>query len=120
VLPWVADGSVWDGADLWATPDESSAWILGLYERACAHGDETIDALDLDTPGHVPHWPADRADTTLGALLVWVLSETAQHAGHAEIVRELVDGRAGSDTSVSGTDWPSYVARIQAAADHFS
>ncbi len=113
VLPWVADGSVWDGADMWATADESSDEILRLYRRACAHSDATVAALGVDSPGRVPHWPDDKADTTLGFLLVWVVSETAQHAGHAEIVRELVDGRNGSDAP----DRSTYVQRIQAAAD---
>ena len=119
ILPWVADGSVWDGADMWATADESSEGIVALYRRACAHSDETIAALHVDSPGRVPHWPAGRADTTLGYLLVWVLSETAQHAGHVEIVRELVDGHAGSDTSSVGTDWAAFTARVKAAADTF-
>ena len=119
VLPWNEDGSVWDGADMWATADESSDGIVELYRRACAHSDETIAALDVDSPGRVPHWPVETSGTTLGYLLVWVVSETAQHAGHAEIVRELVDGRAGSDTSASGTDWVGYSARVQAAADAF-
>ncbi|MET0768251.1 MAG: DinB family protein [Aeromicrobium sp.] len=118
VLPWYEDGSVWEGADMWATADESSDEIVALYRRACAAGDETIDLLALDAPGRVPHWRPETADTTLGHLLVRVLAETAQHAGHAEIVRELADGRTGSDTATSGTDWASYVARIQAAADH--
>lgn len=118
-LPWVEDGSVWDGADMWATADESSDEILALYGRACAHSDVTIDALDLEAPGRVPHWAAEKADTTLGFLLVRMVAETAQHAGHAEIVRELVDGRAGSDTATSGIDWVAYRARVQAAADRF-
>lgn len=117
VLPWVADGSVWDGADMWATADESSAEIVSLYRRACAHSDDSIASLDIDAAGRVPHWPAERADTTLGFLLVRMVAETAQHAGHAEILRELVDGRTGSDTGTSGTDWPAYLADIQAAAD---
>lgn len=120
VLSWVADGSVWDGADMWATADESSDEILALYRRACAHGDETVALLDLDAPGRVPHWNPATADTTLGYLLVRMVGETAQHAGHAEIVRELVDGRTGSDTGTSGTDWPAYVATIEAAARPFA
>jgi hypothetical protein len=119
VLPWAEDGSVWDGADMWAKADESSDEIIALYRRACAHGDETVAELDVDSPGRVPHWQADTADTTLGYLLVRMIAETAQHAGHAEIVRELVDGHTGSDTGTSGTDWPAYVARIQDAADTF-
>src|SRR5690349_13520501 len=76
VLPWFADGSVWDGADMWATPEESREHILGLYERACAHGDETVRALDLDAPASVAHWPEDRRTTTLGFLLVRMVEET--------------------------------------------
>ena len=117
VLPWVADGSMWDGADMWATADESVSEIVALYDRACAHSDATIAALPLEAAGRVPHWPEDKSTTTLGFLLVWVLAETAQHAGHAEIVRELVDGRTAAGTDDSATDWAAYTARIQEAAD---
>lgn len=59
-LAWVGDGSIWEGADMWARPDDSSTYIIGLYERACAHADRTITDLALETPGQVPHWPDDR------------------------------------------------------------
>ncbi|PZF79990.1 DinB family protein [Jiangella anatolica] len=121
-LAWEEDGSIWDGADMWAKPDESSEYIIGLYQRACAHGDATVEALDLDAPGRVPHWPAERAGTTLGVLIIRMLSETAQHAGHADIVRELIDGRGGADHDSYGGEevWRAYLARIQAAADAFA
>jgi hypothetical protein len=91
-LSWVEDDSIWEGADMWAKPDESSEYIAGLYRRACAHADGIIAALDLEAPGSVPHWPADRRDTTLGVLLIRMVAETAQHAGHADIIRETIDG----------------------------
>ena len=69
-LPWVADGSIWRGADMWATADESSAALVAGYRAACAHGDRTIHELDLDAPGSVEHWPPERRATTLGVLLV--------------------------------------------------
>lgn len=121
-LAWEEDGSIWEGADMWATPDESSEYIVGLYRRANAHGDRTIAELDLDAPGRVPHWPAERADSTLGVLLIRMVAETAQHAGHADIVRELIDGRAGADHDDFGGDetWRAYLARIQEAADVFA
>lgn len=120
VLPWVADGSIWDGADMWATPEESSEYLTGLYRRACAHADATIAALGLDAPGSVPHWPEDRRDTTLGVLLIRMVDETAQHAGHADIVRELIDGAAGSDhDAYDAAFWAGYLAKVQAAADAF-
>jgi hypothetical protein len=118
-LAWVEDGSDREGADMWAKADESSDYLIGLYRRAAAHGDETIEQLELDSAGSVPHWPEERRDTTLGVLLIRVLDETAHHAGHLDIVREMIDGRTGSDTGESGTDWAAYVGRIQAAADTF-
>lgn len=120
-LPWVEDGSIWDGADMWATADESREQLVGLYEQTCRHGDETIAALDLDAPGSVPHWPEERRATTLGVLLIRMVAETAQHAGHADICRELIDGQGPPDRDEYGDDahWAAYVARIQAAADAF-
>jgi len=117
-IPWIEDGSIWDGADMWAKPDESSAYIIGLYQRACSHADGVITSLDLDAPGSVPHWPADRRETTLGVLLIRMVAETAQHAGHADIIRELIDGQGGPDQNAfDEATWRDYVARIQAAAD---
>src|SRR5215218_84782 len=57
-LPWFGEGAELN-ADMWATPDESRADILGLYARARAHADATIGALDADAIGHVAHWPAE-------------------------------------------------------------
>ena len=119
-LPWNEDGSVWEGADMWATADESREYVLGLYERACAHGDETVETLDLDAPASVPHWPEDRRITTLGFLLVRMVEETGHHAGHADICRELIDGSMRTDADVLDEEgWSAYVARIQEAADAF-
>src|SRR5450432_2977963 len=64
-MTWIEDGSIWQGADMWARPDESSEYITGLYRRACAHGDGVIAALGLEAPGSVAHWPEGRRDTTL-------------------------------------------------------
>jgi len=120
-MSWVEDGSIWQGADMWAKPNESSEYITGLYRRACAHADGVIASLDLDSPGSVPHWPEDRRDTTLGVLLIRVVAETAQHAGHADIIRELIDGRGGPDQdSIDEGQWREYIARVQAAADAFA
>ncbi|WP_018335400.1 DinB family protein [Actinomycetospora chiangmaiensis] len=82
-------------ADLWVPAHESRGDVLGLYARAAVHGDATIEALDLDTVGRVPHWPEDRATVSLHQILVHVIAETNRHGGHADIVRELVDGAAG-------------------------
>jgi hypothetical protein len=116
-MSWIEDGSIWDGADMWATPDESSAALIALYRRAGEHGDRTVDELAIDAPGVVAHWPAKRRETTLGVLLVRMVAETAQHAGHADIIRELIDGRAGGDDD--GKAWREYHGRVRSAAEAF-
>src|SRR5215212_9118898 len=50
-MSWIEDDSIWQNADMWATPDESSDYLIGLYQRACAHADGTIDELELDATG---------------------------------------------------------------------
>ncbi|MGW0894180.1 DinB family protein [Saccharopolyspora sp. NPDC002578] len=92
-MPWIENGA--DNDDMWATAEETREQIIGLYHRAWAHADATIAALPLDAPGRVPWWPAERGGMTLHRILCHVLAELARHAGHADIVRELVDGSAG-------------------------
>lgn len=92
-FPWLSDDAE-PNADMWATPDESIAAIVDLYERVAAHSGATIGALDLDARGHVPWW-GDHGDVTLHQILVHVATETHRHAGHADIIRELIDGRIG-------------------------
>jgi hypothetical protein len=120
-LPWVLDGSIWDGADMWVATDESRDYIVGLYRDAAVHSDASIAELPLDAAANVSWWPADRNPTTFGHLLVRVTAETAQHAGHIDVLREGIDGRGGPDHDEYGDDdhWSSYVARIQAAADPY-
>jgi hypothetical protein len=118
-LPWEDDGSVWESADMWATADQSREYLLGLYRRAWRHSDESLDSIPLEAPASVAWWSEGQRATTFGHLVARVLAETAQHAGHCDIVRELIDGRAGRDSSGIGDEqwWESYVARVQAAAD---
>ncbi len=108
--------------DMWATPAESRESILGLYQRARAHADATIDALPLEARGRVPWWPEDRNEVTLQRVLVHMIAETHRHAGHADIVRELIDGAAGhradSDNmpTVDEAWWTAYRNRLEDAA----
>jgi uncharacterized damage-inducible protein DinB len=81
--------------DLFASADESVESIIALYRRAWAHSDATIAALDLDATGTVPWWHPDRRQVSLQQILVHVIAETHRHAGHADLVRELIDGEVG-------------------------
>ena len=120
-LPWVDDGSIWDGADMWATADQSRDYLVDIYLAAWRHSDQSIEELGLDAPASVAWWPEERRNTTLGSLLVRVVAETAQHAGHTDIVRELIDGRVGPDHDDIGDPsfWAAYVERVRRAADAF-
>src|ERR1700722_1104023 len=84
-LPWVDDGSIWRGADMWTTHDQSREYIVGLYQQAWNHSDESVKTLSLEAPANVAWWPEERRSTTFGHLLVRVVAETAQHAGHIDI-----------------------------------
>jgi len=120
-LPWLADDAEPD-ADLWVTPDESRDQIVALHHAAAAHSDATIEALPLDAAGEVPWWPKERRHVTLHQILVHMCVETAQHLGHADILRELIDGTAGKGpgdpnlTPRSAEEWAAHRARIEAAA----
>ncbi|GII05051.1 DinB family protein [Planobispora takensis] len=110
-------------ADMWATAEQSREDIVGLYRRVWAYADAAIEELPLETIGRVPWWPADRAETTLHRILVHVIAETNRHAGHADIVRELIDGAAGlrqGNDNLTGLGdeawWEEYRARLERAA----
>lgn len=121
-LPWFADDAP-DNADMWATAEESRAYIIALYHRSWKHTDQTIDELPLDALGSVPWWPPDAREVTLHRILVHMINETARHAGHADIVRELIDGKAGLRADNSNlpehdtTWWADYVATVKQAAE---
>ncbi|GAA5039181.1 DinB family protein [Actinopolymorpha pittospori] len=115
------DGSLSHNGDMWARTNETSDYIIGFYRRACAHADETVTSLDWDTPGSVPWWNEGQRETTLGTVLIHILDDTLRHAGHMDVVRELIDGRAGTDHAALGDEqwWRGYVSQVQAAADAF-
>jgi hypothetical protein len=80
------------GTDFWATEHETRDDIVGLYRRVWAHTDETINALAIDAPGYVPWW---HDEVKLFNIMVHILSDTTRHAGHADILREQLDGAIG-------------------------
>ena len=119
-LPW-ASADAEPNADMWATPDESRAEIVDLYRRSWQLADETIAELPLDAPGTVPWW-GDQGAVTLHRILVHMIAETQRHAGHADIVREMIDGsvgtRPGADPvqSLDQAWWRDYHDTVEEAA----
>jgi uncharacterized damage-inducible protein DinB len=120
-LSWLDEGAE-PNADMWATPDESRADIVALYRRVWSHSDATVDQLELDAEGAVPWWPADRNPVSLHRILVHMIAETNRHAGHADLVRELIDGASGlraDNSNLPDGDaawWLDYRQRVERAA----
>jgi hypothetical protein len=120
-MPWLDDDAE-PNDDMWATDDETREDIVGLYQRAWAHADVTIEANALDDVGQVPWWPEERRNVTLHLVLVHMIAETNRHAGHADIVRELIDGgaglRAGNSNMPPGDEawWDGYRDKVEQAA----
>ena len=108
--------------DMWAKPAETRQDVLGWFAHSCARADETVAELDLAAEGFVPWWGPERGHVTLQRVLVHLVAEVARHAGHADILREMVDGAAGrrpQDPSLpqrSAEEWAAWRDRIEAAA----
>jgi uncharacterized damage-inducible protein DinB len=123
-MPW-DDPDAGDDDDLWVRADESREDVLGRYERVVAHAEATVAALPLDAVGEVAWWPEERRHPTLHTLLVHVLAEVARHAGHADVLREGLDGVAGlrrdndNLTRDGEDDRAAYRAQVERAAATF-
>jgi hypothetical protein len=91
-LTWLSGGAE-PNAEFWAAPGEGRDDIVGACRRAWELADATITELPLDAVGRVPWW--GEGTVTLHRVLVHVTAETQRHVGHADIVRELIDGAAG-------------------------
>ncbi|HEY0642788.1 MAG TPA: DUF664 domain-containing protein, partial [Nocardioides sp.] len=94
--------------------------VVARYRRVWAHGDATVDALDLQSTGRVAWW--GDAEVPLFNVLVHLLAETSRHAGPADVLREGLDGAVGTDAEAMAADghdadfWAERRAMIEAAA----
>jgi uncharacterized damage-inducible protein DinB len=118
---WLSDGAD-DSDDMWVPSRESRAEIIDFHHYSAAHADATIEALALNTTGNVPWWPDERRQVDLHQILVHLCVETARHAGHADILRETIDGSIGNgpaDPNVPGRsaeEWVAFRERIEREA----
>jgi uncharacterized damage-inducible protein DinB len=101
-LDW-NEGDETELSSMYATAAESRELVVGYYQRAWANADATIDELSLESRGVVPWWPEERRNPTMHTLVLHVIQETARHAGHADVIRESIDGATGLREGTSGT-----------------
>ena len=78
-------------ADLRIEPEETPADVLAFYDRARATADRAIDEIGLEETGTA--WFGE--PVTMRWVLIHMVEETARHAGHVDILRELIDGMTG-------------------------
>ncbi len=119
-VPRWDDEAAWTG-EHWATEHETRNEIVELYQRSWTHADQTITTLPIDAPGSVPWWPSP--DVKLFDVMEQQLGELMRHAGHADILREQLDGAVGEhrdDAKAVGEEdhafWRAHRAEIEQAA----
>jgi uncharacterized damage-inducible protein DinB len=78
-------------ADLRITPDETTADVVDFYNRACRAADVVIGEVGIEELGTA--WFGDQV--SMRWVLIHMVEETARHAGHMDILRELIDGATG-------------------------
>jgi len=92
-FPWTDDDP---DADFRIEPDESTAGIVDLYETECQKSREIVADASLDDIARGEAGVNDpRRRFSLRWILVHMIEETARHNGHADILREMIDGTTG-------------------------
>jgi hypothetical protein len=117
-LPWFDEGAEVN-ADFYCTPDETADDIRAIARAARETTRATLEALPLDAIGNVPWW-VGRERVTLHQIAVHTLTDLARHAGHMDIVRELIDGRVGlrrEGDNMPDLDWPAYRTKLELLAE---
>ena len=74
---------------------ETLADLLTAYERVAEATDDLVTTLDLDVAYELPvaPWFEPGKTWSVRRVLLHIIAETAQHAGHADIIRESLDGQ---------------------------
>jgi uncharacterized damage-inducible protein DinB len=88
-LPWPDDHTPL------TTPRPPSA-VFAFYRAQCERSNAVLASLPLSTPplGRHPGWLGEET-TDLRRIVLHMIEETARHAGHLDVVRELLDGKTG-------------------------
>lgn len=111
--------------DMYATAEQTRDEVVRLLVDAARNTTATFAALELDALGFVRWWGPERGRVTLHRVGVHLLTDLCRHAGHADILREQIDGSAGLGRRVDnlpGLDadgWAAYRAELQTIAEKF-
>jgi hypothetical protein len=100
------------GAAFRMTPEETLPDVLAFYAQVAKETEEVVAGIaDLGQPVAVPRdqpwFPADVEAWSVRWVLLHLIQETARHAGHADIVRESVDGATAVPLMAAAEGWPA-------------
>ena len=107
--------------DMYALAEESRDDVIGWFNTARTRAIAAIEELPLDTKGHVPWW-GDNNPVTLLQIAVHFITDLHRHCGHADILREQLDGVVGllpqSDNMapLRDEDWSAHRAALEQIA----
>jgi uncharacterized damage-inducible protein DinB len=91
------------------TDDETLAGVLEQYEQVSARTDKVVAGVDdLGRRVSLPEapWYPDTENCTVRWILLHLLEETARHAGHADVIREALDGALSGPLMAAAEGWP--------------
>lgn len=99
-------------ANLHLRPDETLAEVLARYDQVATHTEAVIAGIaDLGQavpiPKGVPWFPDDVEAWSVRWVLLHLIEETARHAGHADIIRESIDGATMYELMAAAEGWPA-------------
>ena len=99
------------GANFRLEPGETLASVLDMYDAVARETESVIDKIadlgqPVPVPKGVPWFPDDLDAWSVRWVLLHIATETARHAGHADIVRESVDGATAFPLMAAAEGWP--------------
>lgn len=107
-LPLPSDAFEAYMANFELTDDETLASTLEQYAQACARTDAVVGGIE-DLGRRIPlpaaPWYPDPENCTVRWILLHLIEETARHAGHADIIREALDGALSGPLMAAAEDW---------------
>ena len=93
-------------------PEETVTSVLDLYDEVAAETAAVIGGIDdlgqpVPVPRDAPWYPRDVQAWSVRWVLLHLIEETARHAGHADIVRESIDGATAYPLLAAAEGWPA-------------
>jgi uncharacterized damage-inducible protein DinB len=93
-------------------PDETLADVFRFQDEVAKETERVIAGIDdlgqpVPVPQDAPWFPKDVEAWSVRWVLLHLIQETARHAGHADIVRESIDGATAFPLMAAAEGWPA-------------